>query len=200
MDIRERIIREALELFLIHGVKKVKMDNIAKRLRISKRTIYENFKNKDSLIRETIDLTHNQQININNKILAESDNTIEAVLTLLRNGSKLLSGINPRYFTDLQRLYPKIWKEQIHQSKIHSYKFILELLKKGKQQGIYREDINEEIIAIILIEQLNMISNQSIFPAKKFSMVEVYENIIINMTRGVATSKGLELLKNYSTQ
>lgn len=199
MDVRERIIKEAASLFFLIGVKRVKMDNIAQKLKISKRTIYEHFKNKDSLIRETIDLTQREQNFLNNKILTESENTIEAVLSLLKNGSELLARINPRYYLDLQRLYPKIWKEKIELSKMHTYKLILELIKKGKNEGIYRDEINEEIIALILIEQLNMLSDQKLFPAKRFSIVEVFENIIINMTRGIATDKGLEQLGNLST-
>ena len=197
MEVRDRIIREAAELFLLIGVKKVKMDNIAKKIKVSKRTIYENFENKDSLIRATIDLAQKEQIELNNMIVSESENIIEAVLALLKNGSEMLARINPDYFSDLKRLYPGIWKEKIEQSKVHSFKLILELLKKGKEQGIYRDDINEEIIALILIEQLSMLSEQKFPGYRKFSLVEFYENIIINMTRGVATGKGLRLLEKY---
>ncbi len=197
MEVRNKIIREAAELFLLNGVKKVKMDNIAKKIKVSKRTIYENFKNKDSLIRATIDLAQKEHIELNNLIVSESDNIIEAVLALLKNGSKMLARINPDYFSDLKRLYPDIWKEKIEQSKVHSFNLILELLKKGKEQGVYRSDIKEEIIALILIEQLSMLSDQKFPGHRKFPLVELYENIIINMTRGVATGKGLRLLENY---
>jgi TetR/AcrR family transcriptional regulator, cholesterol catabolism regulator len=109
----------------------------------------------------------------------------------------MLSGINPRYYADLQRLYPRIWNEKIRQSKLHSHQLIRDLLKKGIHEGIYREDINEEIISLILIEQLYMLLDEKILPAGEFSIVEVYENIIITMTRGLATPKGLKLLENY---
>lgn len=200
MEFRDEIKKEAIGLFFKMGVKNVKMDTIAQRLRVSKRTLYENFKNKDSLIREAIDLAQKEQNKINEKIVTESGNVIEAVLSLLKNGSELLSGINPRYFTDLQRLYPGIWDEKIRQSKIHSHQFIRDLLKKGIREGIYREDINEGIISLILIEQVYMLSDQKILPAGEFSIVEVYENIIITMTRGLATPKGLKLLENYQQQ
>jgi TetR/AcrR family transcriptional regulator, cholesterol catabolism regulator len=200
MDFREEIKREAAALFFKLGVKKVKMDTIAQRLKVSKRTIYENFRNKDNLIRETIDFVQKEQNDINKKILNESDNIIEAVLGLLKNGSELLSGISPLYYTDLQRLYPKIWDDKIKESKFHSYNLILDLLKKGKREGIYRKDTHEEIIARILIEQLYMLSDQKIFPGTKFSISQVYENIIITMTRGLATAKGLKLLEDYQSQ
>lgn len=197
MEIRESIIREASGLFILMGVKKVKMDIVAKRLKISKRTIYENFKDKDSLIRATIDLFQQEQNEINKKILDDSENIIEAVLNLLKYGSEILGKINPKYYSDLQRLYPKIWKEKIEQNKVELCKFTLELLKKGKEQGLYRDDLNVEIIAHILIEQLTMLSDQRFIAGRKFSPVEIYENIVISMTRGIATVKGLELLEKY---
>lgn len=198
MDPREKITRAATELYFKMGIKRVKMDTIAQKLNISKRTIYDNFRNKDSLIRTTIDLSQKEQNNINNKIINESENIIVAVLDILQNGSKLLDIINPQYFTDLKRLYPEIWEEKIEESKEHSYKLILDLLRKGKEQGVYRKEIKEEIFAIILIGQLYyLLYDQKIFPANKFSIVEVYENIIISMTRGLASQKGLSLLEKY---
>ncbi len=197
MDVREKIIIEAAKLYFMHGVKKVKMDTIAGKLKISKRTIYENFRNKDILIRETIDLNQREQMKINTQILDNSENIIEAVLKLLKSGSEILSQINPNYFADLRRLYPVIWKEKIQEGKAQTFNLIMSLLKKGKKQGVYKEDINEEIISLILIEQLFMISDPGIFPPAKYKISEVYENIIISMTRGVATKHGIELLENY---
>jgi TetR/AcrR family transcriptional regulator, cholesterol catabolism regulator len=200
MDFREIIIMVAGDLFLKQGVKSVTMDVIAKKLKVSKRTIYFYFKDKDALIKAAGDRTIKEQIALNNKIIQESDNTIIAILSLLKSGSELLSTINPKYYTDLQRLYPVIWRENIQQSKIHSYKVILELLKQGKNEGNYREEINEEIIACIFIEQLYMITDQRIFPPGKFSIVEVYENIIINMTRGIATPEGIKLIETLAAE
>ncbi len=187
----------AIELFYQMGIKKVKMDIIAQKLKISKRTIYEHFRNKETLIRKAIDLNQEEQNVIYRKILNESENIIEAVVKLLKYGSELLSNTNPLYFSDLQRLYPSIWNEKITQSKKYTCELILDLLKKGKQEGVYRQDINEEIIALILIEQLYMLTDGKHFHAGKFSIIEIYENIIISMTRGVATEKGLQLLENY---
>jgi TetR/AcrR family transcriptional regulator, cholesterol catabolism regulator len=198
MDFREIIIMVAGDLFLQQGVKDVTMDVIAKKLKVSKRTIYFYFKDKNALIKAAGDKAIKEQNALNNKIIQESDNTISAILALLKNGSQLLSTINPKYFTDLQRLYPGIWRENIQQSKIHSYKLILELLKQGKNEGNYRKEIKEEIIAFIFIEQLYMITDQRIFPPGKFSLVEVYENIIINMARGIATSQGLKLIETHT--
>jgi TetR/AcrR family transcriptional regulator, cholesterol catabolism regulator len=200
MEFNEEIKKEAIGLFFRMGVKKVKMDTIARRMKISKRTIYESFRDKETLITEAIDYLQSEQNEINNKILKESGNTIEAVLELLKNGSALLSKISPKYFQDLQRLYPKIWNEKIKKSKIHSYELIHCLLKKGTGEGIYRKDINEEIISLILIEQLYMLSDPHLFPGKKFPLGEIYENIILTMTRGLLTAKGLKLLEAYQGQ
>ena len=198
--IKDRIARKALEMFFRYGIKKVKMDNIAQSLNISKRTIYENYRNKDTLIRAAIDLSQKEYTDFSSAAISQYDNIIDAVLGHLKFGSELLASINPKYYDDLKRLYPVIWKEKIEESKVQSYKTILELLKKGKDQGIYRPDINEEIIAIIMTGQIYMLSDRIIFPRNRFSIVEVYENIVISMTRGVATSKGLALLDEHLTR
>jgi TetR/AcrR family transcriptional regulator, cholesterol catabolism regulator len=197
MIFRENIIRKAGELFIANGIKDVSMDMIAKEINISKKTIYGYFRNKDSLVKTASLKAHEEQTQINKRILCESENVIEAVLTFMKNGSDLLDRTNPLYFSDLQRLYPKIWKENIQLGKKYSFILIVELLEKGRKEGAFKEDINEKVIAWILVEQLYMLTNQETLPSFHFSVPDAYRNIIIWMTRGIATREGLEILEGY---
>jgi hypothetical protein len=63
---------------------------------------------------------------------------------------------------------------------------------------LFRNDINVEIVARLISEQFKMLSNQDIFPEDQFSKIEVFENIVINFMRGIATEKGLQLIEKYN--
>jgi AcrR family transcriptional regulator len=199
MIFRLKIIKKAGELFNANGIRDVSMDMIASDLNISKKTIYGYFKNKDSLVKEACNMAHEDQTHANNRILNESKNVIEAVFSFMKNGSDLLEMTNPAYFGDLQRLYPKIWNENVQKGKKHSHFLIVELIEKGIKEGIFMDDVNAKAIAWVLVEQLYMISDQQLFPSSLFSASEVYKSIIIYMTRGIATKEGMEILEGYLT-
>lgn len=173
------------------------MEVISKKLNISKRKIYLYFKNKNTLIKATCDKFRTEQNDINNTILLNSDNAIDAVAGFLTNGTRLLSEINPCYFADLKRLYPKIWRDTVKQSKINTYDLVLRLLTRGQQERIFMKSINIDIIARVIIEQLYMITDEAIYPPEGFFAAEVYKSILVSMIRGITTKKGLQLFEEY---
>jgi hypothetical protein len=68
------------------------------------------------------------------------------------------------------------------------------MLRKGLNEGLYRKGINIEIIAKLFHEQMNLVSDETIFPSDKFDHGEVFQNIMINFTRGIATKRGIEII------
>ena len=98
MEIREKIIEEATKQFLIYGIRNVTMDSIAAALGISKRTVYENFKDKNELVYVCLDTLAAQNEIKNNKIIKTSYNVIETIFAFMREGIKAMSCIdNQRY-------------------------------------------------------------------------------------------------------
>ncbi len=197
MDVRINIIETAGALFLKEGIKKVKMDDIARCMGISKRTIYEYFTNKDELIRSCLDYDIEKQSEENEKILRESNNIVKTVIAFLAKGTEVLRAVNPLFFSDLRRLYPNIWREKIELYNVNSYNIIKIMLDKGIEEGFYRNDINVDIVACIIIEQLNILSDEEVFPPEKFSLTEVFRNMVLTFTRGLATPEGINLIDKH---
>ena len=174
------------------------MDMIADHLGISKRTIYENFKDKNELLKSCIDTAVAEQRRINEEIIRSSSNIIEAIFIFIKNSINTLKRINPVFFFDIQKYYPEIWNVTIQKNEERDYNRIVSLLNKGVSEGLFREDINVEIIARLNLEQFKLLSNQELFPEDKYSMVDIFENIVINFVRGIVTEQGSEILDTYS--
>ena len=195
---KERIITEARQLFVNYGIRSITMDMVADNLGISKRTIYENFENKNRLLKSCIDTAMNEQRIINEEIIRNSSNVIDATFVFIKNSMITLKRINPSFFFDIQKYYPEIWNTTIQKNDERNFNRIVSLLNQGISEGLFREDINVEIIARLNLEQFKLLSNQEIFPETKYSMIEIFENIIINFVRGIVTERGLEMVDTYS--
>ena len=195
MEIRERIISEASVLFRQFGIKAVTMDEIASHMGISKRTIYENFKDKDDLLKDSLKYLFTNQQKKEADIINETRNALEAIFTLLDHGLSIMKGMNPLFINDMKKYHFEVWKNNFkknHRGIEETTKF---LLKKGKNEKLIREEINIEIVSKLLHEQLKILSNEDIFPSAEYKKTEIFENIIINFARGIATDEGLLIIK-----
>ncbi len=188
----ERIVNEATQQFLQFGIRNVTMDKIAADLGISKRTVYEVFKDKTELVRTCIEFLfqqHEAKIKI---ILETSSNVIEVFSSALREGMKVMNSINPVFFQDLKKFYPEIWMSIHARNMEKSYILTIDLLKKGIEEGLFREDINIKIVSKLFHEQNNLIMDEQVFPRNEFSLPEIYRNLTINFMRGISTARGIE--------
>jgi len=192
MEIRERILSTAEKLFRKFGIRSVTMDEIASELGISKKTIYQNFEDKDSIVHEIARTNMICDVEESERIYKESANPIEQVFretTLLR---KQAATINPAVFYDLKKYHPKTWQLFLEYNKVNFLESIRKNLKDGVTQGFYRTEINIEVLARLRMEEVEFAFNQDVFPIEKFNQIEVHTTFIDHFLRGIMTSKGIE--------
>ncbi len=193
-DIRERIISRASELFFKKGIKEIKMDDIAHELGISKRTVYESFTDKEELLQESLKYIHKaMQEAGRQKIKETSSNTLETLLTLYYIYFEMLKKANKKFFLDLKK-YPKIIEYQKAKEKLNNEKF-KRWIQKGIKEGLFRDDANSDIILYILKRDIEYITVSNEF--SNYSIDELGRSFILFYLRGIATSKGQEIIENF---
>ncbi len=181
-------------MFLRSGIRAITMDDISREAGVSKRTIYENFQDKDDLLRKCLNFLDEGYNKESELIAQQAENTIQMVFGYLKLGIKMLNQVNPLFIEDLKRYHIKVWKDVY---KINSEKQrvqVLTILKKGINQGLFRKEIDVEIVTILLVNQLRMMHDATVFPREQFPQRAVFENVMISFFRGIATQKGLELI------
>jgi AcrR family transcriptional regulator len=195
MEIRDKIISFSRQLFLKYGIRSVTMDMIAEQMGISKRTIYENFSNKDELLENCILTAQNEQKIMMQEMFSGTSNVIEATLKFIKIQINAINSINPVFLIELKKYYTEIWTK-INSNEESGIAMIKWLIQKGVDEELFRKDINIEIISRLINEQFKLLNNQDLFPEDQFSKAEIFENIAINFLRGIATDKGMEVIKN----
>ncbi len=194
MEVRDRIIEEATKQFFQYGIRNVTMDDIAICLGMSKRTVYEIFKDKGELVETCINKLTKKEDKKVVEVISGSSNVIEAIFVFMRDGIKAMKAINPVFFKDLEKLYSQLWKRLEQESKKKRYNLISKLLIKGVNEGLFRNDLNIEIVSILFYQQMNLLSDETVFPKDKYDHPEVFQNMVFNFARGISTSKGIRVI------
>jgi len=189
-----RIIAGAAELFRNYGIRAVTMDSIATHLGISKRTIYERFHDKDELLYAVMNDMIQKQKEMVENILNTSSNVMEAVFTVIRIGREHMSSMNPLIGSDLRKYHDSVLQRIKDNCDNPDYEGNRKMLQAGIAQGLFRDDIDIEIISRAVTGLGGIVSDTNRFPPEQFTQRDLIRNIIINYLRGISTARGNKLI------
>ncbi|MFT5823868.1 MAG: AcrR family transcriptional regulator [Crocinitomix sp.] len=189
------IVKSALEVYMKFGIKSVTMDEMARQLGVSKKTLYLHVRDKNELVEQCLLLDHDCAIEGMDDIFAQEFNAIEELLEIGRYMVKTLGSIHPSIFFDLRKYHPNALK----MSQTHKYdamrKRIVDNLNKGMNQGVYRDNLTPDILSRLHMGTIDMVMSGEVVPSTEFRVDEVYSEFFRYHIRGIASNKGLECLK-----
>lgn len=187
-----RIINTARDLYFRYGIRSVTLDDIAKELGISKKTIYQFFKDKDELVNCVVDLSVFEEICRSKDLKKQSLNPIEEIIISVRMMKDMLDKINVVLFYDLEKYHPAAF-EKYKAFKSNFLELIRQNLVQGVAQKLYRAEINIEVLVKFRLETVDMLFDASIFPPDKFKLADTQMELTDHFLRGIVTPLGLEI-------
>jgi len=197
MELKDRILQHASALFLRNGIKSVSMDDIAADLAMSKKTLYKVFANKDELVTAAM---VNRMDSIQGECLrvqAPAANAVEQLLDLAAWADEQFSHIHPSIFYDLRKYHPTAWEAFRH----HKHTFILnqitENLRRGVAEGLFRADLDVEVLARLSLAQIDLTFDPELYPPAQFAPLRVNRVLDDHFLRGVVTMAGYALIERY---
>jgi AcrR family transcriptional regulator len=197
MSQTERIIEGGEELFLKAGIKSVTMDDIARHLGMSKKTIYQFFKDKNELVTAMVKKKLKEDEEQMIEFISKSANVIEEMINMTKCSEDMFSRINPIVIHDMQKYHPDAWKvfQQFKNEVLIST--LEELLTKGIKQGYIRPEIDVKIVARMRVNTVELGFNTTIFPIAEFNTWKVQVQFLDHFNYGICTLKGYKLLNQY---
>ena len=193
MDLKERIIENASTLFFQKGVKSMTMSDIANELGISKRTLYEVFRDKEDLLESCICSHIAKADEAILKLAERSDDIIDTMMRMYARHLNEIRSVNRLVMNDLKKYHFNLYNILEEKQKENAL-LLLPLLEKGVKQGLIRSDINFEILLWLVKSQFKALMYDDYLPTEKYSMNEFIQVIILNFIRGIATQSGNEKL------
>jgi AcrR family transcriptional regulator len=200
MEIQERIAQKAHHLFLQYGIRSISMDEIAARLGISKKTIYQFYADKDALVDSVIDIIVCQNQDQCFCCQKESNNPIHEVFMAIDMVQEMLSAMNPTVMYDLQKYHPTAFQKINDHKNKFLYKQIKQNIEKGIEMQLYRADINVDIIAQYRLATTFTLFSPDFFSQGKYRLDVMMKEISIHFLYGLATPKGVKLIQKYQQQ
>ncbi|MDL2221835.1 TetR/AcrR family transcriptional regulator [Parabacteroides sp. OttesenSCG-928-N08] len=190
---KQEIIRQSFDLFSQYGIKGVSMDDIARNMKISKRTLYSYFSDKESLLLEGMVFISKEQIDYLLMLEKESHNVLDIILLMYERIMLKPRWYNPRFYEDLKR-FPKAMEHKEKEKTFYTQK-CTELFQRGVEEGVFQKEVNVEIVALLTKEQLKMLHPSKTF--SRHSNAEVYNTVLITFLRGICSDKGRQILDRW---
>jgi AcrR family transcriptional regulator len=194
IDDLKNILLKVRELYMKYGIKSITMDDVARELGISKKTLYQFVTDKDDLVGKFIDSEIDLRQEEVCKCFQIRFNAIEELFQISLFMNKMMRDQNPATEHDLKKYYPHHYQKTVKSRRERMYNYILMNIKKGKEEGLYRKEMDEEIIAKLYLSRTENIHFNELFTVEEFTSVKLFVELLTYHVRGMATDKGIIVL------
>jgi len=197
-DRKERIVREAAEMFLEEGIKSVRMDDIATRLGVSKRTLYEMFTDRGDLLEQSMAHYFERMRRRMAERRSGAANVMEEVFIMM--GSVKKDERHRALMVNLRKFHPEVYRRLEDDAHAAWHAEFDRILARGIEQGLFVEDINRELALLTLTYSMHALFD--VFDRRSRRLAEhgevpidtMFEYVVVNFFRGLSTHKGIELI------
>jgi TetR/AcrR family transcriptional regulator, cholesterol catabolism regulator len=179
------------------GIRNVTMDQIAVGVGASKKTIYQYFADKDALVDEVVKNKVNQAEQSCCRDIAKAKDAIHEIILAIEMMQHMFKNTNTLVFFELEKYYPKSFEIINKHKVVFLYKILKENLLRGIEQGVFRSEVNVEIIVRSRLETIMLPFNIAVYSRDKFDLVKVETELALHYMFGLATLKGHKLIEKY---
>ena len=199
-DIKQRIQKAAHDLLMQYSIRSVSMDDIAANLGMSKKTIYQYFKDKDELVEAVVDDVIDTNQCICNDDREKADNAVHEIFLVMDMMAEMFKTMNPSILFDMQKYHPSAYRKFLKHRNEYLYNVCRQNLERGIREELFRSEIHVDILARYRVETMLIAFNPEFQRNVKQSLLEIEKEIIIHYLFGLVSLKGYKLVLKYMEQ
>lgn len=190
-----KLLKRVEDMFMRYGIKSLTMDDVARELGISKKTLYQFVENKNDLVLKVIERHIEDHAAQSACWLQESDNAIEEILRVIQHTQDDMQRIKSNILYDLQRYHRDAWElVQTHQRE-QMLRVVRHNLERGIREGLYRGDFDPDLMARLHVAQSFVLLDDTWFPRPPYSLHVLFREYLLFYLHGIVSPQGLQLLK-----
>lgn len=196
-DVRENILQVAIKRMQQVGIRSVSVDDICHELGMSKKTFYVYFASKDDLVQAILHM-HEQKMAREVQHLVADKTVLQCIVdwTKIARQTEKSTHQTPPMLYDLKKYYPTLHQEHLQRMRKMMQQFLVQFLRKGQGEGIFREEIDIEVAALLLVNTHLMLAERAERHKMKPQDVRHMGNTTIDiLLRGMLTAEGLTVLE-----
>ncbi len=198
LGLKEKIITSAIELFIRFGIRSVTMDDVAKEISVSKKTVYQYFQNKDAMVTDVVTnyfVTEREEFET---IKATAKDAIHELILTSKCIRRHVFKMNPAFLLDMQKFHNKAWEEYLWFKQTIIKGQIRENISRGIAEKFFRKEMDSEIISIFRVESVQLLFDPKIFPIEKYDFPTVQLQIMDHFINGLLTKEGRKKYQEYN--
>ncbi|MCB0395986.1 MAG: TetR/AcrR family transcriptional regulator [Flavobacteriales bacterium] len=194
MDQKDMILQKSMALFFRCGIKSVTMDDVARELAISKKTLYKFVNDKTDLVKQVMTVNLEQDQCVFEELFTSGLNAIDELFEVTKVINEKLTDFHPSIHYDLNKYYPEAWALYTQHKLEFIYQCMVRNMENGIKEGLYRDNLNVSVIARIYITRMEDMFNPEVFPPDLYEFNTVYLELMRYHIRGIASEKGIKYL------
>jgi len=200
IDTKQRIQKASHDLVMRYGIRSVSMDDIAANLGMSKKTIYQYFKDKDELVEAVVDEVINTNQCACQTDIERSDNAVHEIFLVMDMMAEMLKTMNPSILHDMQKYHPAAFTKFKKHKDEFLYNICSQNLERGLKEELYRPEIAVDILCRYRVETMFIPFNPDFQQSLKHNLAKLEEEILMHFLFGLVSQKGYKLIIKYREQ
>jgi AcrR family transcriptional regulator len=194
------ILDGTIDLFYEFGIKNLNMDDISRQLKISKKTLYQYAKSKEDLIEKLFyydDMKWEKKIS---EIKVEENNAIDILIKVSLVVSEQIGRFDPKLKFEMKKYYEAIFHNFMQNKQAHIFEQISNNITKGIDEGLYRDNLNVELIAGLYVRNLVDMHNKDYCFVENITFDQIFEAMFENHIRAISTPEGIEYFEKRKSE
>lgn len=189
------MLQNISDIFVKYGVRSTSMEDISRHLKISKKTLYTYFADKDHLVGAVMmfRMHYHDLEELRRRIAPYS--AVECLLALSEHVSDILEGLSPANSFDMKKYHLATYEQVTEKMQKLSKEFLDLVIRKGCEEGFFRPDLNYELQCYLVVKQFTMLGEPDSLSSLHCSVTELVTTLFENLVRVIATPKGMEELE-----
>jgi AcrR family transcriptional regulator len=192
---QEKWLKRVEDQFMRYGIKSVTMDDVARELGISKKTLYLFVDNKDDLVNKVLERHIDAEKTLCAQLFDAAANAIEEMFLVMEANSQQLQQMKANIVFDLQKYHRDGWEKMQEFQRGFLYDVVRANLERGVREGLYRSDFDVDIIAKLHIAMTFQLFDEDLFPQLSYAKESLFREYLLHYLYGIVSEKGFQLLK-----
>lgn len=180
-----------------YGIKSITMDEIARSMGISKKTIYQHFPDKDEIVYQVAQRHLLEHQTCFMQFQEQSANALEECIAMTNFLRDEVVNMNPAVLYDMQKYHRRSWLLFQEHKEQHMMEGIKRIILRGQEEGVFRSTLNADIIATMRVDQVQQIFNPDVFPPNRFDYAQVHMQLLDHFVSGLLNRRGFEIWEEY---
>lgn len=198
--VKEELLANISELFLKYGLRSTSMDDICSHLKISKKTLYQFFSNKDDVVEQTMLYRREYQQTKHNQQEWQQFNAVEMMWRIRQHIIKDFSSRMPTNLFDLKKYHPEVYERLNQENSIFIHKFLMNILEKGIKEEFFRPNIDQEVEIYLFVKQMSILGEPEMISEIRYPYERIVTTLVDNFIRSIATPAGIAELEKIEKE